>query len=111
MVFTRGTGISANRPGRRKGWAFFFLEKKNEKPLAVPGPPRVAQGLRESLAKIIQINVYQGAGQKETMKPFHVLLPRLGGIPWLPSFLLIRDSFSSLLFMIKNILEISILHS
>lgn len=32
------------------------------------------------------------------MKPFRALLPRLGGIPRLPSFLLIRDPFSALLF-------------
>lgn len=94
-----------------EGLGFLFLGEKKENFLAVPGPPRVAQGLRESLAKIIQINVYHGAGQRETMKPFHVLLPRLGGLPWLPSFLLIRDSFSALLFMIKNILEVSVLHS
>lgn len=60
----RGTGKLANRPGRLKGWTFFFLEKK-ENPLAVPGPPRVAQGLRESLAKIIQINVYTGQGKRK----------------------------------------------
>lgn len=32
------------------------------------------------------------------MKPFRALLPRLGGIPWLPSFLLIWDACSALLF-------------
>lgn len=32
------------------------------------------------------------------MKPFRALLPSLGGIPRLPSFLLIRDPFSALLF-------------
>lgn len=49
------------------------------------------------------------------MKPFRALLPRLGGIPRLPSFLLIRDPFSALLFFThththKNVLEISVFH-
>lgn len=61
----RETGKLANRPGRLKGWAFFYLEEKKENPLAVPGPPRVVQGLRESLAKITQINVYLGQGKRK----------------------------------------------
>lgn len=46
------------------------------------------------------------------MKPFRALFPRLGGIPRLPSFLLIRDPFSALLFFThtKNALEISVFH-
>ena len=79
MELSRGKGKPACRPVRLKGWASFFLAKK-EKPLTVPGPPRVAEGLRESLARIMQINVYHWAGQEETMKQFHALLPRLEGL-------------------------------
>lgn len=84
---------------------------KKEKPLAVPAPPRVAQGLRESLARIIQINVYHWARREEAVKQFHALFPRLEGVPWLPSIMFIGGACSALLFfIIKNILEINIFH-
>lgn len=54
VELTRETGKLANRPGSLKGWAFFFLEKKRKSSYS-SWPTRVAQSLREPLAKIIQI--------------------------------------------------------
>ena len=108
MELSRRMGKLASRLVRPKGWAL----AKKEKPLTLPGPHRVAQGLRESLARIILVNVYHWARQEEAMKQVHTLFPRLEGVPWLPSFLLVGGPCSALLFfIIKNILEINIFHS
>ena len=69
MELSRRMGKLASRLVRLKGWAL----AKKEKPLTLPGPHRVAQGLRESLARIIQINVYHWARQEEAMKPVHTV--------------------------------------
>lgn len=96
-------------PGRLEGWAFFFLEKKR-KPSCSSWPTRVAQGLRESLAKIIQIDVRHEAGQKETMKA-SCSGSQTGRNPLAALF---PDHRRFLLcfafFIIKNLLMISVFH-
>jgi hypothetical protein len=66
-----------DRPVRPESLASFFLEK-NKIHLAVPGPPRISHVPKEPLARILQINVYCWAGQKEARKQSHGLLPTGG---------------------------------
>lgn len=116
VELTRGTGKLANRPGRLKGWAFFFLEKKRKSSYS-SWPTRVAQSLREPLAKIIQIILARDCIPRGRAKGNHEAIscsasqtgrdPLAALILAHPRFLLF--SFF-LFFMIKSILELSIFH-